>query len=169
MSLLKRPPPLTGWGPPQCEAHWAGDTKKCCPLPSVAPRARGPAQEEAGGGGRGAGRRLAGSPSSPPPRAPPSSLAQSCLRGRRFPAEPRAPLCTHPCLLQLPPWKLQGRPGEWPSPNVPQAGPGAGGRALRSGRGRQAPEAEGRGLGEGQDCAFPKRGADPLAVASSFL
>ena len=55
MSLLKRPPPLSGWGPPQCQAHWAGDTKKCCPLPSVAPRARGPAQEEAGwrGGRRG--------------------------------------------------------------------------------------------------------------------
>lgn len=120
------------------------------------------------GGGR-AGRRLVGSPSPPPPRAPPSSLAQSCLRGRRFPAEPKAPLCTHPCLLQLPPWKLQGRPGEWPSPNVPQAGPGAGGRALRSGRGRQAPEAEGRGLGEGQGCGCLKRGADPLAVASSFL
>lgn len=99
--LLKRATPLTDGGH-RNEAHSGQRAQgKACPRASVAPGSRGPPRRKRWG--EGGEERLVGSPS-PPPRAPPSSLAQSCLRGRRFPREAQRPLCTHPCLLQLPPW-----------------------------------------------------------------
>lgn len=99
MSLLKRPPPLSGWGPPQCPAHRAGDTKKCCPLPSVAPRLAAPPRRKRGAGGDWSGAppllplglrparqpravcEDAPSPQNPGPFCARSPASSSCLRG----------------------------------------------------------------------------------------
>lgn len=123
---IKTATPTDRMGPPQCEAHWAGDTKKCLSPAKRRPGLAAPPRRPLAG--EGDCRAL--------PRPAQSLLArQSCLRGRRFPQEPafscaRIPACSS-CLRG----KLQGRPGEWPSPNVPQAGPGAGWLwVLRSGR-----------------------------------
>ena len=95
----------------------------------------------------------------PPPRsvsaqlARPAPLAGTPLRRRTL----RLPL---PPALLLPAAALEvaGRPGEWPSPNAPQAGPEAGGRGLSSGRERAVPEAEGARAGRGRTCG-PRRAA----------
>lgn len=85
--------------------------------------------------------------------ARPAPLARTPLPRKTL----RLPL---PPALLLPPAALEvaGRPGEWPSPNAPQAGSGAGGRGLSSGRERAVPEAEGARGGRGRTCG-PQRAA----------
>lgn len=127
--------------PPQWPADGASDTKKCCRLPSAAPRARSGLEEV----GR---RRLLGNPSSAPAPSPPRSRSPPSATCREAPfSPPRAPPLRPALPLQLPLRKLQGHQVSGPL-RIPRRLQRGWWWRIRPGRGRGAvPEAEGDAVG----------------------
>lgn len=125
-------------------AQPTGPATQRSPVPCQAPPL-GSWSRPGGSGEEGTGRE-------PLPSSRSASSPLACLAGTPLARGTERPPLHAALLPQAAPVEVVGRPGEWPSPNAPQARPGGEGRGLSSGRGRAVPEAEGARGGRGRTC-----------------